>query len=349
MPKKASKSKKNTKLVVRRVVRVQRKPQMAMSRLNTLPGAYGANVKASCTILSRAANTMRVRGKDLVYRIPDTLLSAENPMFCCIPANPAYWKGTRVANFATAYMNYRPIRMTFSYVPQVSAMAEGTIVAGTLWNGSTLPTDMQQTLVTSNGGGMVQCYLPADFHVTLGSNLQQNLYTLNGDLNPDTCPFIFVAMVQGLAKVPGYFFVSYEFEFKNPIGLGYQYDSGMVTDVSTYSPPFGNASLVLRQPVLDDSGNQVLGAGTVIDVEEEPPADGNVTGERLRKFLYRGSEIAKFLLKNIVAWYFLNKQGSFQASASASEAQVKQLLERVRALEAENASLKSQVESLNGQ
>lgn len=47
----------------------------------------------------------------------------------------------------------------------------GTVVAGTLWCGQSPSDDLQQTLVTSNGGIMNQCYVPADSRLALGQNL----------------------------------------------------------------------------------------------------------------------------------------------------------------------------------
>lgn len=92
-------------------------------------------------------------------------------LFAVIPSNPAYWTGTRVAVLASAYFNYRPLRMSFHYVPQVPVTYAGTVVSGTLWNGQAVESDVQQTLVTSNGGMMNQCYVPADSRVILGRNL----------------------------------------------------------------------------------------------------------------------------------------------------------------------------------
>lgn len=305
--KKTSPKQKNAKVrvIVRRFPRRSRKVTTRRGPgLQALPAAYSTHVRPSCTILSKSANVMRVSGKDLVYRIPDQLIDSTNPVFVTIPCNPAYWKGTRVANFAAAYMNYRPIRMTFSYVPQVSVVQPGTIVAGTLWNGAALPSEYQQTLVTSNGGGMVQCYLPGDFRITLGSNLQQNLFTTGGDLNPDTSPFIFVAAVAGATVVPGYFFVSYTFEFKNPVGSAWSYGTELTTDASSASKGADNTSFVNRDPIMVD-GKPKFGPGTIFDVEEVLE-----NGEKVIKFLYKGSEVAKDLMKLISGWFFNSGQAT---------------------------------------
>lgn len=99
-----------------------------------LPSAYATHVKSWYNAVNVGKNRLRVSGCDLVYRIPDAVTSNSNQAFVVIPSNPAYWTGTRVASIASTYSNYRPIRMSFHYVPQVSVTTPGTVVMGTLWN-----------------------------------------------------------------------------------------------------------------------------------------------------------------------------------------------------------------------
>lgn len=60
--------------------------------------------------------------------------------------------------------------------------------------------------------------------------MPQNLFNMSGDLTWDTCPFYFMALARGAsndggstALVPGYFFVEYSYDLKNPIGSSWNY------------------------------------------------------------------------------------------------------------------------------
>nr|UCS96419.1 MAG: hypothetical protein [Tombusviridae sp.] len=227
----------------------------------SLPAAYASHVRPRFNYDSRDATGCRVSGCDLVYPVPATVTSSGDYLFTIIPANPAYWTGTRISQIAPAYMNYRPIRMTFSYIPQVAVTQPGTVVMGTLWNGSAGSVDLQQTLFTSNGGCLTQCYVPCDTTIRLGSNLQQNLFTLNGSMGPDTLPFLFVAAMRGAQVIPGYFYVTYTFELKNPIGAAWTYVRSSVATGAPSAQTLPNTTLVL----LGSSG--IYGPGTAFDLE----------------------------------------------------------------------------------
>lgn len=249
-----------------------------------LPAAYASHVKPSFRIISKAQNSVRVAGCDLVQSLPPSIskISGSDNLFTIISSNPAYWMGTRVAQIAPAYMNYRPIRMTLNYIPQVAVTQAGTVIMGTLWNGASPASDIQQTLLTSNGGRMINCYVPATTRIALGANLPQNLFTLNGSLEPDTQPFIFVAIARGCTNsegtvVPGYFFVEYEYEFKNPIGAAWLYQRSDIMKFSEFSNPMLNSSIILMEQ------NSTLGPGTIIDVET---VNGKVSTQ------YRGSDVS---------------------------------------------------------
>lgn len=203
-----------------------------------------------------------VSGCDLVYPVPATVQTQGDFLFTIIPSNPAYWTGTRIAQVAPAYMTYRPLRMTFSYIPQVAVTQAGTVAMGTLWNGASGDADLQQTLFTSNGGCLTQCYVPCDTTIRLGANLQQNLFTLSGSLEPDTSPFIFCAALRGATVVPGYFYVSYEYEFKNPVGQSWTYARSDVIEASAITPQaYPNSSVILL------SQDGAYGPGTIFDLE----------------------------------------------------------------------------------
>lgn len=237
---------------------VQNRP----SNLNigmSLPSAYATHVRPRFNVLSRSGDSVRVSGCDLVYQLPTGITTNSESIFSVIPANPNYWVGTRIAQFAAAYQNFRPVAITFSYIPQVAVTQQGTVVMGTLWNDSPPTQNLQQSLFTSNGGTMTQCYVPCDTSIALGSNLQQNLFTGSGDLNYDTNPFTFIALLRGGNVIPGYFYVSYVFDFKNAIGLSREFNNYSTTAASVNYAQ--NVSILLKDPITG------YGAGTILDVE----------------------------------------------------------------------------------
>lgn len=241
-------------------------PSDAIVRRNAaLPAAYTSHVKSRFRITSRTADTVMVEGCDLVYPIPSTVEAGDDTIFTVIPCNPAYWTGTRIGQIAPAYMNYRPISMQFSYIPQVAVTQPGTVIMGTLWNGAAGSTDLQQTLFTSNGGMMTQCYVPADTSVKLGAALPQNLFQMNGALRPESNPFIFIAALRGGNVVPGYFYVHYQFALKNPVGSAWNYMRSDPTII--VSQPMLNTAAVLLES-LSVAGYAPLGPGSILDVDD---------------------------------------------------------------------------------
>lgn len=240
----------------------------------SLPAAYASHVRPRFNVVARTATSCTVSGCDLVYAIPRIVVNdSGDALFAVITANPAYWSGTRIAQFAPAYMNYRPIRMTFSYIPQVAVTQQGTVYMGTLWNGAAPVTDIQQTLFTSNGGCLTQCYVPCDTTIKLGTNLQYNLFQLNEDINPKSNPFLFLAGIAGADVVPGYFYVTYTYEFKNPIGQAWFYEYLSTQSVSNVTTqPNYNTSIVLLQQDAE------LGPGTVLQVENRTSGGDSIIG-----------------------------------------------------------------------
>lgn len=127
---------------------------------------------------------------------------------------------------------------------------------GTLWNASSPGSDLQQTLLTSNGGTMNQVYLPCNTTIKLGSNLPINLYSMRQDFGPMSNPFVFVAALRGSDVIPGTFYVSYVYEFKNPIGSAWDY--GVIPFIYPADvEPHDTASVVLLEDTED------YGPGTV--------------------------------------------------------------------------------------
>lgn len=216
------------------------------------------------------------------------------------PANPAYWMGTRISQFAPAYQNYRPLSFRVSYIPQVAVTQQGTVFMGTLWNEAAPADNIQQSLFTSNGGCLTQCYVPADTTIQLGRNLQQNLFTMNESLNPDTCPFMFLAGVRGASVVPGYFYVTYTYEFRNPIGSAWAFNTSALTTVGALQdlPTYANMTFVLAE----QAGG--FGPGTQLDLE--------ING----RIFYHGSEIT--LDSSVSGVVYSNQQSYITTNTLAS-------------------------------
>lgn len=196
-------------------------------KTQNIPAASSGTNKVRFKQTRVGPSTVRVSGYDLIYDTDERLVDGA---FCTIPCNPAYWSGTRVATIATSYAQYRPISLQFDYYPQVSTMTSGNIVAGTLWNNNNGSNTTKQSLATSNGGKVFPIYQRASSRIKLKTNLTKNLYGFQGYLDPDTNPFNFVAIAQHSNNiVPGYYMVKYVYDFKNPLGEGFDYS----TDIKT--------------------------------------------------------------------------------------------------------------------
>lgn len=196
-------------------------------RLYTRTPAARVKVNKSFMKQTRSGSSVRISGYDLIYNTTDNIV--EGP-FCTVTCNPAYWNGTRIATVANSYAQYRPLHICFDYYPQVSTMTSGNIVVGTIWNNNTTGDNLQQSLATSNGGKIFPVYAITKCPINLKTNLNQNLYNFQGYLDSDSNPFLFVATTQQTNNiVPGYFMVSYTFEFKNPLGEGFEYETQTAT------------------------------------------------------------------------------------------------------------------------
>lgn len=272
----------------RRQRRAARPPPVPQAK--TLPAAVATTTKAYFTV-SDSENGVCVSGCDLVQALPGSVSSYNTAAcFACITANPCYWTGTRISQFAAVYQCYRPIRFRVGYVPQVAVTEPGTVVCGTLWNSPAAPGALEQTLVTSNGGAMSPCYSSFITDVTLGANLPQNLFNCAGPLHPDTNPFVFLAYMRGANVVPGYFFVEYTYDLKNPIGGAIEYGSQM-TYVPDWGEPRANRSAVVLQPI-----DAFAGAGLVVDVE----ADGTINYNGTSLAIPSGTAIVNYWNQPIV-------------------------------------------------
>lgn len=243
-------------------------------RRRGIPAAYARQFR-SVFRTRRIPGGLLVYGRDLMQPLPQGVPAYDNYyLFTAITCNPCYWTGTRIAALAAAHQNYRPLHFRATYIPQVAVTQAGTVLTGTNWNTLTSVTNFQQSMVTSNGGCMSQCYVSFDTRVALGSNLQQNLYNCSGPLDIDHNPFNFMAFMRGADVIPGYFYISYAYILKNPVGQAVNYSTRRAL-APDYGLPVPDKSILLLGGIANLSG-----PGLMLDVE----SDGAVK--------YHDSEIA---------------------------------------------------------
>lgn len=242
---------------------------------NRMPAANTKNMNRDFRILYQDGNTVRVTGRDLVYQIPSDITSRYNSdIITVIPANPCYWLGTRIAALAQGYQNYRPLNMKFNYIPQCAVTQQGNVIAGTLWNQAPSNVNLQQSLRTSNGGQLSQCYKPFTSIVRMKSNLQYNLYKTAGTFNQESNPFIYIAMAVGCLNeqkqniIPGYFYVTWSFVLKNPIGnTNIFYNSGLSLYQDTNDDYDNNTMIFLN------ANESELPRGAILQMDKDTEGD----------------------------------------------------------------------------
>jgi len=221
--------------------------------------------------LYQDGTTVKVTGRDLVYAIPDNLAQQnQTDIITVIPANPCYWLGTRISALAQGYQNYRPLSMKFSYIPQCAVTQQGNVIAGTLWNQAPSNDNLQQSLRTSNGGQLSQCYKSFTSTVRLKSNLQYNLYKTAGQFDQESNPFIFMSIAVGCKNsnnqniIPGYYYVTWAFLLKNPIGnTNLFYNSG-ITTYANVDKDYENKTIVFLTP-----GDAEIQRGAILQLEDD--------------------------------------------------------------------------------
>lgn len=255
--------------------------------VRSIPSAYVKTPVAKFSARS-VENGILVNGADLVQEIPTTISPLKDSIFAIIPSNPLYWIGTRLSSIANMYQNYRPLRFQVHYIPQVSVAQPGTVVMGTLWDNTSSKGNLQKTLVTSNGGLTCPCYSPATTNVRLATNLSMNLYRVHETGTYDSVPFNFLAMMAGGNVVPGYFFVTYSYVFKNAMGSSWVSNTYTTTisdlpvsnSDGSYAPTrkLGqNASLMTLEPTVNSKGKAVP-AGTTYAIESVAAGVGALAG-----------------------------------------------------------------------
>lgn len=173
---------------------------------------------------------------------PETLASktSDPAIFLSVTCNPLYWIGTRVSSIASGYQMYRPLLFEVSYVPQVPVTYSGNVIYGTLFGEGRDMSALQQSLASSNGGGITPCYTPAKSKVKLGeSNLPFKLFRVKGFASESiNNPFRWVATYSGSnpsgasTSAPGWVVVRWKFEFVNGVGNG----GDSVTTIYTTPP-----------------------------------------------------------------------------------------------------------------
>lgn len=188
--------------------------------------------------------------------------------------------------------------MKFTYIPQCAVTQQGNVIAGTLWNQAPSNDNIQQSLRTSNGGQMSQCYKGFTSIVRLKSNLQYNLYKTAGQFDQESNPFLYIAMAVGCKQgddhiIPGYFYVTWSFLLKNPIGNTNVFNNSGITtyDEIKENAAYDNKTIVFLTP--DDDELQM---GSILQLEK------NNDGE-LQAY-YNGTYYE--MADDDVVWYFSN-------------------------------------------
>lgn len=185
---------------------------------------------------SNSDQTIRLRGFDLVQSVPGfQYMSGASGVFIVIPSNPAYWTGTRVSGIAQVYQQFRPIKFDVKYVPSVPVTVPGNVIYGTLWQQGVTDAALQQSLATSNGGGITTCYQSTWSRVRCNQNtLPQRFYDTAGHPSHQSAnPFHWIAYYSGggdNSAAPGYVIVHWEYEFT--VGLGSNTRSFATIDAS---------------------------------------------------------------------------------------------------------------------
>lgn len=265
--------KRRNRVTRRRIIRRRINRAIRNGRRRRMPIATTISIPKFFRTIKTNGTSVTVSGCDLIYSIPNTT-EAQNQsttVISMIPANPAYWTGTRIAALAASYQNYRPVSLQFIYVPMCATTQQGNVIAGTFWNEVPSSENLQQSLKTSNGGIITQAFKPATSVVRLRSNLQFNLYRMGGQINQQSNPFMFIALAVACTNgnnqiVPGYFYVKYKYILKNPLGTGITYGNSQITTVQAKTAYYTNAIYYLLSEV--KLSNEVkLPVGTQIDVE----------------------------------------------------------------------------------
>lgn len=166
-----------------------------------------------------------VRGLDLLTTlfVPD--VKDDTHLSFYMNANPANWYGTRIGAISRGFQNYRPLKFTIHYRPQVGSTDNRSIFIGTLWQGNMLYGSgaIEPSLLTSPGGTYLPSWQSCSSVVPLGSRLPMRMFPIR-DPPQVAVPFsLLVRSSDGgpsatASDMPGRIFIEYEYEFRNAIG-----------------------------------------------------------------------------------------------------------------------------------
>jgi len=285
----------------RRQIIIKNNP-VRQAALGSIPMAIPLSYRRYFTMKNMGETAVKISGCDLIYKIPDNIQALQNTnVMTIIPANPAYWTGTRISALAQGYQNYRPLALKIHYCPQCPVTQQGNVIGGTLWDDVPSADSLQQSLKTSNGGFLTQCYQPISTTIRLKSNLQINLYRMAGDMNQQSNPFYFIALSiaaynnENRLINPGIFYVEYTYILKNPIGVSTQYiNSGLTTAAAQNNIYTNTVAITCKELQID---NTIFPSGTRLDVEK------NIEDEQ-PSYYYNNTKIDT---PNIPLWYLMNQ------------------------------------------
>lgn len=157
----------------------------------------------------------RIKGSEIVYT---TGTVEANKITAIIPSNPRYMPtALRLYNTARTFQQWKPISMSYEWVPTCPTTSTGNAVMGTLWSGG-FPHESGMTgiisvLQASNGGVVSAVYTRSHCRPQLTGRMSQNWYYFN-NLEEDSNPFNFV-FVNNLNN-SGYVICHYDIAFNNP-------------------------------------------------------------------------------------------------------------------------------------
>lgn len=306
---------KNKKRNKRRKTRILVKNNpVRQAAYSAIPMAVPVSYRRYFTMKNLGETAVRISGCDLIYKIPDNLQTLnDTSVITIIPANPAYWTGTRIAAIAQGYQNYRPVTMRIHYCPQCPVTQQGNVIGGTLWDDVPSVDSMQQSLKTSNGGFLTQCYQPISTTVRMKSNLQINLYRMAGDINQQSNPFYFISLAIATYNSnnqlinPGIFYVEYSYILKNPIGSSTQFkNTGIIIPNQNTSYYTNAVALTCKQLQINSAQYP---PGTRINVEF------NAQDQKYHYF-YNDTPIEQ---PNIPVWVFMNQPISVQQQQAVEQ------------------------------
>lgn len=248
--------KKLARTVKRAAKKLDRKPRRRQTmRRPTISGFDYANrfnlTSKMVETRSRDGKVLTVSGRDLVANtaILKAGQAVKPGVFMIVPANPSLWLGTRIGRVSANYQYYSPVRFKVYYIPQVAVTQPGNVTLGTLWQSQQDEENLQQTLVTSNGGILTQVYSAATSNVRITSDLPQRNYAINANPAEQQCvPFYWMAYVSGVPEEgispPGFVVVEYTFRLCNPQGK----NNALSDIIGAIQAEKSIASYMLRHP-----------------------------------------------------------------------------------------------------